>query len=127
MADLAFAAARAGDFDRAEAFARTITSGYDQNRAMADLAFAAARAGDFDRAEDLARTIDPIDMQARVLADLATIVAQAGDFDRARRILALVLVMDLSGTWWIDRVLQLFPSDAGSAWDVLVGAYAPQI
>ena len=54
LADLAEAAAGAGDLDRAEALARTITDPDRRARALADLAEAAAGAGDLDRAEALA-------------------------------------------------------------------------
>ena len=67
LAELAEAAARAGDLDRAralaeqaEAAARAITDPDRQARALAELAEAAAGAGDLDRAEALARAItDP--------------------------------------------------------------------
>ena len=64
LAELASAAAQAGDPDRAsrlaadaEALARAITSPDDQAQALTELARAAAQAGDPDRAEALARTI----------------------------------------------------------------------
>src|SRR5206468_3835608 len=78
LADLARAAAGAGDLDRAEALAghaeaaaRSITDPGRQAQALADLAEAAAGAGDLDRAGALARSITEPDGQARALADLA--------------------------------------------------------
>ena len=54
--------ALAGDLDRAEILARTISNAASDSRtsAVSGLAAAIARSGDFDRAETLARTIvDP--------------------------------------------------------------------
>jgi hypothetical protein len=118
--------AQAGDSDRAEALARAITDPEAQAQALTGLA-AAAQADDFDRAEALARAITDPEAQAQALTGLAAAAAQAGDQDRARHLLALMLVMDLSGTWWIKTVLQLFPSVAAGAWDVLASAYSPRI
>jgi hypothetical protein len=50
---VAIAAVRAGDLDRAEALARSITDPDSQQRALAKLASAVAQAGDRDRAQDL--------------------------------------------------------------------------
>jgi hypothetical protein len=124
---LATAAAQAGDIDRGEALASAITDPDDQARALADLATAAAQAGNFDRGEALASAITDPDDQARALADLATAAARADEPDRAKRFLALVLVIDLSGIWWLKTALQLFPFETEGAWDVLAGAYLPQI
>jgi len=44
---------RAGDLDRAEALARTITDPDSRQQALAELASAIAQAGDLDRARDL--------------------------------------------------------------------------
>jgi hypothetical protein len=60
------------------------------------------------------------------VADLAIAAAQTGDLDRARRFLALMLVMDPREIWWIKTVLSLFPSVAGSSWDLLADAYSRQ-
>ena len=57
LADLVDAVAQAGDLDRAEALARTITNLYFQTRALASLPALAAQAGDLDRAEAITRTI----------------------------------------------------------------------
>ena len=65
LADLAEAAAEAGDLDRAqalaeqaEAAARSITDPDRQAEALAGVAAAMARAGDLDRAQALARSIN---------------------------------------------------------------------
>ena len=84
LADLARAAAGAGDLDRAEARpARAIPDPYHRAQALADLARVAAGAGDLDRAEAAARAITYPDRQAQALADLARAAAEAGDLDRA--------------------------------------------
>ena len=195
LADLAMAAAGGGDTDRAsrlaadaEALARTITNPSDQVRALADLAMAAAGGGDTDRASRLAadagalaRTIIHPSGQARQLTGLAKVVARrklpggfgpahrpvtqaltrlatalsqagdpdgaetvaraitdasgraraladlaaagAGDIGRAGRLLAQILVTELSEIWWIGTVSQLFPPAIGDAYDVLASAY----
>ena len=99
----------------------------DRARMLTYLATAAAQAGDIDRGEALASAITDPDDQARALADLATAAARADEPDRAKRFLALVLVIDLSGIWWLKTALQLFPFETEGAWDVLAGAYLPQI
>ena len=83
---MAAAIAQAGDPDRAEALARTITEPYYEARALADVAAAIAQAGDPDRAEALARTITSPDARALALAEVAAAIAQAGDPDRAEAI-----------------------------------------
>ena len=84
LADVAQALARAGDADRAEAVARSITDPYEQTRALADVAQALARAGDADRAEAVARSItDPL-IQELALADMAQALARAGDVGPGR-------------------------------------------
>jgi hypothetical protein len=85
LTSLAVAIAQAGDPDRAEALARTI-SDPDPDRqieALTSLAVAIAQAGDPGRAEALARTITDPYYQASALAGLAAAIAQAGDPDRA--------------------------------------------
>ena len=64
-------AAQAGDFDRAEALASSITEPGEQARAVAELASVAAQAGDFDRAVALARAVDDPYSQAGAVAELA--------------------------------------------------------
>jgi Trypsin-like peptidase domain len=131
LTELASAAARAGDPDRAhrladdaEALARTITSPDAQARALAALASAAARAGDPDRAEALARTITSPDARARALAELASAAARVGDPDRARHLLALALITESPSTHsWIEGVSHHFPSAIRGAGDVFMGAY----
>ena len=89
---VATAAAQAGDLDRAEALARTITDPYAHYhaRALAGVAAAAAQAGALDRArplvadaEALARSLTDPGIQAWVLTGVATAAAQAGALDRA--------------------------------------------
>ena len=53
LTGVATAAAQAGDLERAEALARTITDPPYQARALAGVATAAAQAGDLDRARRL--------------------------------------------------------------------------
>jgi len=76
-------AAQAGDPDRAEALARTITDPEDLSWVLTGLAGAAAEAGDPDRAEALARAIPDPDLQVQALGKLATAAAKVGDPDRA--------------------------------------------
>ena len=90
LAQLASAAAQAGDPDRAsrlaadaDGVARAVTNPDDQAWALTEVASAAAQAGDPDRAEALARTINDPGAQARALAEVASAAAQAGDPDRA--------------------------------------------
>ena len=84
------AIAQAGDLDRAEVLARTITDPYAQAWRLIDLVTATARAGDLESAyrlatdaEALARTMTDLEGGATVLAGLVTATAQAGDLDRA--------------------------------------------
>jgi Trypsin-like peptidase domain len=90
--DVAIAIAQAGDLDRAEAIARTLSdalapwyylSGRNRAPALAPLVAAMARAGDLDRAEALARDIHAQLDKAKALIELAIVAAQAGDLDRA--------------------------------------------
>ena len=92
LADLATAAADAGDTSRAsrlaadaEALGRTIIGYRAKTQALAELAIAAAHAGHISRAEALARTIgDFYDHDPTALTKLATAIARAGDPDRAK-------------------------------------------
>jgi hypothetical protein len=95
LVGLAAATAQAGEPDRAEALARTITSPEVQARALTELAKVAARNGDADRAsqlvaeaETLARALTSPRSQARALAWLASDAAQAGDPDRVSGLVA---------------------------------------
>ena len=75
LAELATAAAQAGDLDRAEALARTITEPRRPGASARRSGRAAAQAGDLDRAEALARTItDPAPRPA--LTGLASAAAR---------------------------------------------------
>src|SRR5262249_42044616 len=124
-------AAGAGDLDRAEALARTITGPGGQMRALAKLTIAAARAGDANRsarlasdAEALAGTLTGFGDEARALAELATAAAQAGDAARARRLLALANTVETPGILWlVETVPRLFPSVIRNACDVFLSAY----
>jgi hypothetical protein len=89
-----------------------------------DLPIVWARLARFDHAEALARTITDPGSQAGALTGLVTVIAQAGDLDRAARLLAMVLIMDMPGLFWMKTVAQFFPSAIGDAWDVLAGVYA---
>jgi hypothetical protein len=82
-ADLAAAAAQAGDLDRAEALAYAIADPGQQAQALAQVAIAAAQAGDPGRAEALAYAIADPGQQAQALTLLAIAAAQAGDPGRA--------------------------------------------
>ncbi len=87
-AGLPIAWAQLDRLDHAEALARTITSPYDQARALTGLTTAAAQAGDLDRAEALARTITDTSGRVLALGGVAIAAARAGDLDRARRLAA---------------------------------------
>ena len=94
LAELALLIAQAGDPDRAEALARSITNTYYQARALTDLAMA-AQADDSGRAsrlaaeaDALARTITFLDHKTQALARLTLAAAHAGDHDRASRLAA---------------------------------------
>ena len=114
LRDLTIAIAKAGEPDRAEALARTITDPKDQAEALTTLAGAAVQAGDADRAcrvaadaEALARTItDPKD-QAEALTMLAGAAIQAGDADRACRVAAdaEALARTISDGSWTKSVV----------------------
>ena len=87
------AAAAAGDLDRAERIARSLTRPDEQAQALAGVATAAAAAGDLDRARELAadaeriaRSLTSSYAQARALAGVATAAAAGGDLDGAERI-----------------------------------------
>ena len=98
LAELAGAAAQAGDPDRASRLAA--------------------------EAEALARTITNPDAQAQALAQLAGAAAQAGDPDRARHLMALALSVESSAIdSWIEGVSRLFPSAIRGAGDVFIDAY----
>lgn len=58
---------------------------------------------------------------------MAAAIAQAGDLARATRLLAIVLVMDIPGIYWMETVARFFPSAIGDVWDILAEAYAAQI
>ena len=82
--------AQAGDPDRAEALARTITDPNSRAGSLARLGTAAAQAGDMGRAgrlaaeaEALARTIADPEDRDWALADVAIATTRAGDLDRA--------------------------------------------
>ena len=97
LADLAEAAAAAGDLDRAQAMteqaevaARQITNPSRQAKVLADLVKAAAAAGDLDRAQELARSITDPDQRTRTLVDLA----KGAKPDQARPLLAWALTVD---------------------------------
>ena len=120
---MATAIAQAGDPDRAETLARTITDPGAQAEALASLATIAAQAGDPDRAETLARTITSPRPQAQALNGLAAAIAQAGDPDRAAHLLARVLVMDAPEILWIKTVSQFFPSAIGDLWNILADIF----
>ncbi|GAA2369458.1 hypothetical protein [Dactylosporangium salmoneum] len=80
---VAEAVAAAGDADRAETIARTITNPGQQAQALTTVAKAVAEAGDADRAVIIARTITNRDQQAQALTTVAKAVAATGDADRA--------------------------------------------
>jgi len=61
----------AGDLDRAETIARSITDPYQQAEALAAVAQAVADAGDLDRAETIARSITDPYQQVEALAAVA--------------------------------------------------------
>ena len=86
MRELVTAIAQFGEFERAEALARTIANVDAKARALGALATAAAHVGDAARfhrlasdAEALARTIVSPDAQAWALSALATAAAQVHD------------------------------------------------
>ncbi|GAB3847271.1 hypothetical protein GCM10027610_066850 [Dactylosporangium cerinum] len=91
LANLAQAAATAGDHERAERIARNITDPGVRTCALADLALEAAGAGDHQRARTLAvqaehavNTITEPQTQARALPKVVQAVAAAGDHEQAR-------------------------------------------
>jgi hypothetical protein len=86
--------ARAGDPDRAEAIARSMTRPGGPARALRAVAEALARAGDLDRAEVIARSITLPDQQAWALAAVAEELARAGNLDRA--VIAVRSLIDTS-------------------------------
>jgi hypothetical protein len=109
-------AAAAGDLDRAERIARSITSPGSQARALAGVATAAA-AADLDRARELAagaeriaRSITDPDKQAQALAGVAS---SAAELVRARSCIAGALA---AGRWTIPlQALALVDPAAMSA------------
>jgi hypothetical protein len=81
----------AGDYDRAERTARSITDLHGQAQALTGVA-AAAAAGDYDRARELAaageraiRSITDPYWQVQALIRVAAAAAAVGDYDRAER------------------------------------------
>ena len=93
LAEVAMAAAGAGDCDRAreladraEQIARSITDRAKREDILARVATVVALVGDCDHAEQIARSITHPDEQAGTLAAVATAAARAGDYDRAERI-----------------------------------------
>ena len=76
-----------GDFDGAEALARTITDPRAQAQALAALVQGLATAGEVDRAEALARTITDPRAQAQALAALARVLTEADRGDEAARLI----------------------------------------
>ena len=93
LAEVAMAAAGAGDYDRArelaanaEQIARSMSDRAEREDILARVATVAARAGDYDRAERIAWSITHPDEQAGTLAAVATVAARVGDYDLAERI-----------------------------------------
>jgi Flp pilus assembly protein TadD len=105
LTDLAAAAIRAGDLDRAyqaatdaEALAHAITDPASRNEALHLLAAAAAMAGDLDHAEALAHALTDPSTRDEALYELAGGSAMAGDLDRAE-----ALARTISGSNALER------------------------
>jgi len=79
--DVAAVVAGTGDYDRAEALARTAPE--NPHLALRHVAEAVAAAGDYDRAEAIADTITEPRARADALADLAEVASRAGHYERA--------------------------------------------
>jgi hypothetical protein len=99
LAEVAWAAVRTDDVDRARALiseaeeaSRAIGSSYDRARALADVARAAVRVGEVDRARALTREAEEAAQnikgygQAEVLARVAKAAADVGDRDWAQEL-----------------------------------------
>jgi len=102
---LAEAAAAAGDLDRAEEIARTITDPDGRAEALVFLAEAAAAAGHVGRAEEVACAINDPDKQALAFAA----VAQETEPTYARSFIARALAL---GDWTalLDALVQIQPA-----------------
>ena len=80
-AQLAVAAAQAGDIGRAEALIGEIIDEVDRSDPLKALVTAVAQTGDLDWAIAIARTEQDPRCRGRALAELAVFVAKAGDLD----------------------------------------------
>ncbi|MFE9107580.1 hypothetical protein, partial [Actinomadura geliboluensis] len=72
-----------GNPNRAQALAGSITSAYEEARALAEVVEALVQAGDLDRAESAARSITSSYEQERALITVVEALLQAGELDRA--------------------------------------------
>lgn len=81
------AVAAAGDVDRAEDLARSITNPNQRAQALAGLARTVAAGGDVDRAERLARSITDPNQHVQALESVARIAEPV----RARRLIAEIV------------------------------------
>jgi hypothetical protein len=88
LGTVAKAAATAGDVDRAEALARSITNPYWQPRVLVEVVQAAAAAGQVDRAETLARTLTDRDHRTLALFGVAQAIATARYANQAEQLAA---------------------------------------
>lgn len=94
LASVAKATAKAGNLDRAETIAGSITEPFEQAQAVVAVAKAAGETGELDRAamlivraETVARSITHPNQQARTLASVAEAAAKTGDRDQADRLI----------------------------------------
>lgn len=116
LADVARALAHAGQPDRAEILARSLTDPYLQARVLAAAARALAEAGQANQAtivaaeaETAACSLTDPDRRARAVVDVALTCMAGGDIRQARRMASAACA---AGPWTIalEAVLLLEPS-----------------
>jgi tetratricopeptide (TPR) repeat protein len=86
MSKVAGALARAGQYERAEVVARSVTKDFMQSSALSGVAWILAGAGRHERAEAVARTITDEETRAYALAAVAAALARAGQHERAEAV-----------------------------------------
>jgi Trypsin-like peptidase domain len=97
--------ARLGQFQRAEAMARSITEPKAQAWALDRVAEALASVGQWDRAEQIARTMTDPNHQAIVLYQVAKTLASVGQWDRAEQT-ARTITGPFARVWTLHALIE---------------------
>jgi hypothetical protein len=130
LGEVVVAIARSGNYDRADALARTITQPYTRARAFSEVTAALWRAQYHDRARqaaiDLEAIISKIDdgaLAAKILAGLLPLTVEMGDSRKARCLAAEALIAHPAE--WPRVVPHFLPAVVCDSIDVLAGILTP--